>query len=525
MNTHVDIFVCLKGDTQAEQCIAHLQSLGYQGQILEEGQLAPVGAVALYTGGNDNWPSRNFRVASHRLADNEKRPLWSMTTPFLVAIRPMAKGKMLLAAQNVAEMYIKWFKGETGAELPWETRNGQPSSKYDLVEGWLDQVAGVIGADVLQQVLNSQKIDRDRHAGRGGDIVFRVLQTTGKIVLSPDSLATTLPRNEAYFALTGLTKPPVIYGTSDVANLFELLQLLKLAWFLELPAVFETYPGAHNVAHWVNGFLNPSLAVVGTKVWSTDLSDEPNAKFNTVITAEKMKRFIKSGTLEPIADVLMSWAGLPMWRIYQNAMKHATDSLLNALGISVDYRFTTTEDICKATGLWDMPLLELSNTLKSLVDHDVVVYNTKNNIQVKTSSVMPNMTVAELHEKGGWLGGAALYYMVYQLSDFGGAVVMVKDSTRGRVNLIARPFLEKNPHLRLAPVGLFRLTGEEQNEDWSFDPILMMLLIATWGPEKTAECARAIWENMEVPLTEDHIGRKTVATVSNKGVRVRVQDT
>jgi len=527
MNTHVDLFVCQSGDTQAEQCIRHLQTLelGYQARILNPGEMAPVGSVALYTGGSDNWPSRNFRVASHRLSDNEARPAWSMTTPFLVAIRPGARGQMLKAAEEVAKMYTRWFNGETGAELPWETRNGRPSSKYDLVESWLDQVAGVIGGGELEKVLASQKLDKNRNAGRGGDIVFRVLQPTGMVVFSPDSLATKLPVNTAYRDLTGLNLPPVSYGTSDVANLFELLQLLKLAWHLQLPAAFETYPSAHNLSHWISGFLNPSLNIVGAKVWSTDITDEPNAKFHVVITKEKMKRFIKSGKLEPIADILMSWADLPMWIIYQKAMKYVADALLEALNLNVDYKFTTTEDICRATGLWDMTLAELSATLKSVVDHDVVVYNTATGIQIKTSSVMPDMTVAEMHEQGGWLGGAALYYMVYHLSEYGGAVVMVKDSTRGRVNLMAKPFLGENSHLRLAPVGLFRLSADDQNEDWSVDPIVMMLLLKLWGKEKTVEVAREIWENMEVPLSEDHIGWKTVAKVSTKGIRVRVQST
>jgi hypothetical protein len=186
-------------------------------------------------------------------------------------------------------------------------------------------------------VLRSQKLDKNQHVGRGGDIVFRILKQTGKVVTEPDSLATRLPTNKAYQNLTGLNIAPVSYGTSDVANLFELLQLLKLAWFLKLPAAFETYPSAHNVAHWISGFLNPSLALVGAKVWSTDLTDEPNAKFTTKISVEKMKRFIKSGKLEPIADTLMSWANLPMWVIYQKAMAVVADTLLEALDIDVDY--------------------------------------------------------------------------------------------------------------------------------------------------------------------------------------------
>lgn len=526
MKTHVDLkFVCQSTDQQAVSCLVALRDLGYECEFLGPDKTAPIGSVALYTGGNDSWPSRNFRVASHRLQENANRPKWTMTTPFLVAIRPGAKGQMLKAAQEVAKMYERWYKGETGAELPWETRNGPPSTYHSLVEGWMDQVAAVIGDNELLAILESQKLDKNKHAGRGGDIVFRVLRDTGNVVVNPDHLATKLPRNEAYFDLTGVEKAPVSYGTSDIMNFFELLQAIKLGYFLGLPVVFETYPSAHDVATWINGFLNPSLKILGAKVWSTDFTDEPGAKYTTIITREKLKRIIKSAKLDSVAHIILEWADQPMWVIYQNAAQYVAERILKALNISVDFRFTTTEDICRRTGIWDMRLSELAQTLRNIVDHDVVVYNTSDGHQVKTNMGMPDKTVAQIHEEGGWLGGAALYFMVYHLAEYGGVVVMVKDSTRGRVNLMAKPFLGKGSTLRLAPVGLFRMTAEEQNEDWSVDPLVLMEVIAQWGPEKLAQCAKVMWDSMQVPLAEEHIGNKTVVTVNLGGVKVRTQST
>lgn len=527
MNVHVELlFSCRRNDKIAVECLEHLAANGYPVRLLGEDEMAPAGSIAFYTHTDASffWPSRNLRVAAHRLSGT--KPGWAIATPFLVAIKPVSKGQRLRAVLETAQMYSRWYNGDTGASLPWETRNGRPSSYLGMVEEWFEEVAGVIGADTLQTVLSSQKLDKSKHTGRGGDIVYRVLAPTGKIVLPGDGNTHNLPRNQAYYDLTGLRVSPASYGTSDAANLFELLQLLKLAWSLGLPAVFETYPGSHDLSYWISGFLNPSLNILGGKVWQNDLTDERNAKYTTVITEEKMQRLIKSAKLDKVADVLMAWAGQPMWLIYQYAMAYCADKLMNSIGVDVEYRFTTTEEICQRTGLWEMRISELAKTITALAGHDVVVFNQRDGNQVRASNLgkYANWTVAQIHENGGWLGGAALYYMVYNLSNYGGVVVMVKDSTRGAVNLMARPFLENGNNLRITPVGLFRLTADAQNEDWSIDPLVMMQLLAIWGPEKTREVAQTIWNNMEVPLDPNHIGRKTVLKVTQQGVKVGISD-
>ena len=101
---------------------------------------------------------------------------------------------------------------------------------------------------------------------------------------------------------------------------------------------------------------------------------------------------------------------------------------------------------------------------------------------------------------------------------------MVKDSTAGQVNLMSRPYLKGDSGLHLVPVGLFRLTSEGQNEDWSVDPLVFWELLQRWGTEKAPVELRKIWDAMELPLLKQHIGRKTVATVTQGGVRVRVEN-
>jgi hypothetical protein len=530
MSTHFNtkiLFVCQKNDTDAVAQLAVLKAEGYDTRVLEVAELAPVGSIAIYSAPSKDvqYANRFYRVAAHRLFGN--RPEWTITTPFLVALRNDIQDKynnLSKATKEFARIYKLWFNGDAGVMLPWEIPNGPHSTYAELVEDWLDMVGTALGDDVLRKILEMQRTADEKHKGRGGDIVYRVLGDSGRVVTSIDNLPADLPDNGAYKLLNGFSGPIASYGTSDLANGFELFELLKLAHHLGISAVFETYPGAHNMSYWLNGFMNPSLKILGGQVWATDFGMSGSSKYTEVITPENMAKVIKSARLEVIENELMAWAGQPMWVVYQNAMKQMADEFRAALGIDVKYGFTTTEDMCRASGLWDMPAKKLAKLVEDAAGHAVVVFNKPDGSQLMSRQNMPEQTVGQLHNEGWWLGGAALYYMVFNMSRFGGVVVMVKDSSAGRVNLVARNFFTPEHQLYLAPVGLFRLSAEEQLEDWSVDPLVMLALFREWGKQKTAQVARTIWEAMEVPLEKGHIGRKTVCRVTKQGVTVRSQD-
>lgn len=526
MNTSIKqlLFVCQAQDSEAVAQLGLLQREGYNIQTLVNGEFAPVGSIAMYTGHNEQWPSKYYRVAAHRLYEN--RPEWAVTTPFLVSLRPKliaSPGGLYHATLDLAQMYMRWFLGDAGVILPWETRNGRSTTYRDLMESWMDLVETALGEDELAKIIAAQS-RKTKHSGSGGDVVFSHLLKTGHVALKPQDIPCELPGNKTYAQLTPFKHKPVVsYGTSDLANVFELLQALKLGYVLKLPVAFETYPGAHDLAYWLNGFLNPSLKILGATVWSSDLGLEGKSKYTEGVTKKAMGGFIKSARLENIGETLISWADNPIWLIYHKAMRKVADMFLSALQIKVDYELTTTEMIAQTCGLWEMKAKELATAVKEAAGHEVVLFNKPNGTQVKTGNNLPELTVGQLHELGWWLGGAAIYYTVFNLSTQGGLVVMVKDSTTGGVNLMARQFMEREGNLYVTPVGLFRLSATEQNEDWSVDPLVMLSLMESWGPEKTADVAETIWNNMEVPLQKEHIGQKTVARVSAEGVIARTQ--
>jgi len=205
----------------------------------------------------------------------------------------------------------------------------------------------------------------------------------------------------------------------------------------------------------------------------------------------------------------------------QSILTLAQKKVLELLGIEVPLAFTTTEELLKAVGYWDMPSSAFAEDLEKATGYTVVAFNTPGDLQIKTRNRFSDkVTVGQLHDRGWWLGGAGIYRLIYKLGDYGQLYVMVKDSTAGRVNLLAKPYLnDQDSGLHLVPVGLFRLTGSEQNEDWSVDPWVFLELLGRWGLTAKSH-VQAIWNAMEVPLDRSNIGKKTVATVSTNGVQI-----
>lgn len=519
------MFACKASDAQALVGLTHLKSLGYTTEVLAEGAYAPVGSIVFYTAREWRWTAKNIRVAAHRLYDT--RPEWAITTPFVVEIKPNPKGNLASAFAELARIYTLWFNHQIGVQLPWETVAYHTSYQNDM-ENWLELVSDVIGDEALRSLIMEQ-VDREKIRGRGGDVIFNSLGGSGRIITKREDVASKVWRhNSIYRALTGFTQPVVSYGTSDAANLFELLQAIKLGQVLDLPVVFETYPTAHNWNYWVEGFLDPSLSILGTRGSASLLPVAGEAKYrDAVITASTIQSVFPEMGLGLVAEEIVKRVDgeIAIWKLYHEAMKLVTDHILSLLRLRQDYALTTFEEICKRTNVWKMTARELAVVMEIHAGHEVSVLNSPDGGKFSSrSNMLPRATIEELHESGWWLGGAPLYDTIFSLGNYGGVVVMVKDSTAGRVNMMSKFYLHDESQLYLAPVGLFRLTAEGQNEDWSIDPLVFMEVLLRWGPERARLELHKIFDAMEVPLQPNHIGRKTVATVTLQGVDIRIQD-
>jgi len=209
------------------------------------------------------------------------------------------------------------------------------------------------------------------------------------------------------------------------------------------------------------------------------------------------------------------------WRakIYHHFMEITAQKFLSHLGISTPFSLTTTEEMLETLGWMSRKAPDYAHFVEKSAGHPVGAYNSPEKL-VMSNEPVPDVTLKELHDMGWWLSGAPLYHMIYHLGNYGGIVVMVKDSTKGDVNLLAKPYLQNDTsQLFVTPVGLFRLSAETQNEDWSIDPLVFYELLHIW--EKPQEQVRRIWDAMLVPLERKDIGTKVVMKVTGKGVYVK----
>jgi len=517
------LFAVQEGDKLGLEALGVLRSFGLDVHVVRSGELAPVGSICLYTSAKWKWTSKHLRVAAHRLYPG--RPQWAISTPFLIEIKPLTGRNFADAVFEVARMYQTWFRGDAGVSTPWECLNNRPTTYTELLEGWFDLLEGALGSELTQELLTQMPLVQ--HRGRGGEVVYRLMDT-GRVVMSKNDLPPNLRGNDVYREIADMEKPVVSYGTSDLANVFELLEALKLGSHLDLPVVFENYPGAHNWGYWLEGFLKPSLVVLGVTLDRVDFGfqHKPEHTKYTELIEEAFVQALVSLNMPNSARVSREFVGQPLWVLYQHAMQLVADMFLEAVGAQVVYAQTTTQRIVSETELWRMSARDIAKTVQEAAGHGVVVFNGPQGQQVRSDDWrrLPDATVSELHRDGWWLGGACLYYLLFRLGLNGGIVMMVKDSTAGRVNLMARPYLGGDSGLYLAPVGLFRLTSEGQNEDWSIDPLVFWELLHRWSPKKAKEELRKIWAAMEVPLERAHIGRKTVATVTKNGVSISVEN-
>jgi hypothetical protein len=513
------LFAAHEGDQLGMQALGYLQSFGLDTHRVPDGETAPVGAICIYTSDNWVWTSKHLRIAAHRLFPG--RPQWAITSPFLAEIKPQPGKNVDAALFELARMYKLWAAGDSGVSVPWECLNNRSSTYTALLEEWFDLLADALGSDLTDVLMNQMPLVQNR--GRGGEVAYRLMET-GRVVMHPADLSRQVPGNSVYEALTGFTKPVVSYGTSDLANTFELLQALKLGHHLCLPVVFENYPGAHNWGYWLDGFLLPSLRMLRVDMADIDFGISPESKYTTLVPA-KFYETLRSHGLVSAASFVEKYVGQPLHVMYTEVMRTIAKEFLGTAGSEVDFALTTTEQIAAQTEVWQMSARTLAKAVHEAAGHGVVVFNGPQGQQVRSDNWrrLPDESVSRLHREGWWLGGAALYYMLFRLGLYGGLVTMVKDSTAGRVNLMARPYLQEGSYLQLSPVGLFRLTSQGQNEDWSIDPIIFWELLQRWGAVKSGEELLKIWNAMEVPLMKEHIGRKTVATVTKEGISIRVE--
>lgn len=368
---------------------------------------------------------------------------------------------------------------------------------------------------ILKRETRPYQVD-SRFAGRGGYIAYMILPTE-KVLFEP--LASWA---------TELNPPSVSYGTTDAANVFEFLQTLKAAWRLGLSATFDSYEGAHCIGDYMERILLPSLDIVSSQLDPQDLGASFDDKFTKVVSSKDVLSAFNKAKLKYIAATAAQLADTSFGEWYRRAIAQIGIRIKDLLSITTPFSLLSSEDVLKRTDIWTMSAADYALKLERAAGHPVVVLHDPSGKPVKYDAFGYKLyveTIGQLHEQGWWLGGAGIYWANYSRGGKETIVMTIKDSEAGNVHLLARPFMEgEKSGLYIIPVGLFRLHTLGQDEDASIDPWVFLELLERWGEEKSREIVQIIWEAMEVPLLPEHVGRKTVATVSLDGVEIQVRN-
>ncbi len=359
------------------------------------------------------------------------------------------------------------------------------------------------------------------YRGRAGEIVFSHLAGSGRVITAPSQSIGQLMVNQVYDRLTRFNSPVVAYGTTDAANVFELLQTLKAADYLGLPAVFDSYTYAHSVGDYWQRVMTPSLKVLGVTDDPRQLGFQAHAKFNQVVDPRLVQIAFSTWGLSHVIDVAVSLANnasFAQW--YRGALSYLAHEVQRYLGLSIPVQVIATEQTLKYAPFWEWDLPTYAQALELRAKHSVVAVNRMDGSwRTDQRQLMPQVPVEQIHDQGWWIGGAGIYWAQYSLGRFGGVVFTVKDSSAGQVHLLAREYLDDpSSGLYLLPVGLFRMPTQGQPMDWSIDPWVLLDLFGRWGERRTTQIVKDIWEAIVVPLLPDRIGEKTVVTVGLDGV-------
>lgn len=375
----------------------------------------------------------------------------------------------------------------------------------------------------------TQSKEHPNHRGRAGAVVFN-MDGTGRVLSNRLSLPNLfLTQGNHHVAKVFEAQTTVVsYGATDASNLFEAFLLAKLACYLGLPAIFDTYDSAYTVADYLSRIFNPSLwLLVDKQVDVCEFDLQRSSKFRDLVSREVLVQVFEriglgfvSARVSLSPNVQMSFNDWYRW-----VMEQVVTLMVGYNDVHVSMKFVSTEEfLLKGSSFWHMSVIDFAVFLQDRIGHAVVACYLPDGTQISTDDWgrLPRCSIAKLHELGGWLGGAANYYAAYSLGAHGPFVYLVKDSAKGRVHQLAEEFMVGDNQLYLAPVGLFRLSAVTQPEDWSIDPFVFWELLLRWGEEKSGRICQKIWHAMEVPLMPENIGQKTVVRVHLDGIEQTV---
>jgi hypothetical protein len=363
-----------------------------------------------------------------------------------------------------------------------------------------------------------------QHPGRGSTAAFGSLSRSGRVLTNGHRPIDITP-NTVIAQTTGYRDLVTHYGTSwGGANTFEWLQTLKVAAAFGTPAVFENYEAGTNVHFYASRAMTPSFNMLDVQLCAEDLGWLPNGKFTQAMDPTLISNhFGQVGlAITNLATQAATDQTIAGW--YRTAMQELGQRFLKLVDQSVPTCLISFESLLQQTAYWQMPATHLAKLVQHHAGHPVSLLHHPTGQIIRTDSCWQTHTIAQLHRQGYWLGGAAIYWISYSLGQHGSILQPVSDGAQGNVHLLAKTHLASPSQLWLVPINLIWMPAKGQIEDGCIDPWVLLELFERWGEPRSRQIAQQLWDLMEVPLKVEHIGRKTIATLSLNGLEVTIEE-
>jgi|GEM_PF-6687997 len=114
-----------KSDQFAIELAQKIKRLGYQVRVVNDGEIAYPGEVAIFSvsNGEVHFPGKHGRLAAHRLFEAGVVPDWASSTPFVAAFRvhpnPKIRPSIKECLKQFTSAYQEWFAGVRNCACPW----------------------------------------------------------------------------------------------------------------------------------------------------------------------------------------------------------------------------------------------------------------------------------------------------------------------------------------------------------------------------------------------------------------------
>ena len=279
-------------------------------------------------------------------------------------------------------------------------------------------------------------------------------------------------------------RPVILYGTVDgVGNVSETLMLLVAAEKLDVGAVLTLDQNAHSFTDSFKRITGPSLPLIGVKPEEIELEDRK-------VRDLKLAEVFPDSMLTKLESIRIS-RDFSLAEAYSSALMYIS---VKIFGLSAVEKLSIVDDrlLFGSSGLGKMQikvLLERVRRVSRAMGKEKIVFAHIDEEKIFSDADFGKSTIADLYNKGGWLGGTAWVSLTAMMTDpesipgGGDLILLEKDTSLGGNFASAYEVnLRRKTKSKIAISKIKRIyANKDQTGGDGVDPLVLAILLS--GPD------------------------------------------